>query len=226
MELLVARLDRFRDLYPVTVSVVRVLTTLVLQPLYGSIHQAVYDGLASAVAVPPSAAYFCDCLSWVPVAIRTGTDASRIVRHLNLFLKVRGPAVFALASRILNETIRAAPPPQKDSIAMEAYLTFLSDHAEHQSYYTGRYLRTFAGIFAGLGNDTLFPFCVNSAKAVRFLPVFLCLAEVFTRVGRGEWTNGLVDTLVTVVEVPQHKQALELLSSSLTRESFELACAA
>jgi hypothetical protein len=226
-ELLTARLDRFRHIYPVALSEVRVLTTLVLQPMYSSLHQAVYDGLAGAVTVPPSAAYFTDCLSWIPTAIRAGTDASRIIRSLNLFLKVRSPMIFSLASRILNEQIKAAPPRQRDAIAMDACFTFLSDHSDHQSYYTGKYLRTFADIFAGLGGDTLFYFCINSAKAVRFLPVFMCLVVVVARAGKGEWTARLIEGLLGTIEVPQHRQAIEALRDGpLTREAFELACVA
>jgi hypothetical protein len=89
--------------------------------------------------------------------------------------------MFTLACRILKEQIRMAAGQNRDSIAMEAYFTFLSDHSEHQSYHRDRYLQA----FARLGGDTLVHFC--SFNEGRPVPAGLCcLARVFRTLGQGD----------------------------------------
>jgi hypothetical protein len=226
-ELLISKIDRFRQLYPVAFSEVRVLTTIVLQPMYSTFHQTIYDGLTAASNVPLSSPYFYDSIGWIPTAIRQGTDASRITRGLNLFIKVRSPPLFGIAARILTEEIRTASPEQKDALAMENYFVFLSDHADHQSYYTGRYLRVFSDIFAGLQRDTLFHFCVNCMKALRFVPVFSCLVHVIRKINDPAWTETLLEGILSVAENPDHRRAIEMIrEGQFTREAFQLACLA
>jgi hypothetical protein len=80
--------------------------------MYNPFHEVIYDGLAAASIIPFSSPYFCDSIAWIPTATREGADTSRATRGLNLFIKMRSPAIFAVAARVLTEEIKAGPPEQ------------------------------------------------------------------------------------------------------------------
>jgi hypothetical protein len=221
----IEKFERYAPIDDAVASVVRILTALVVNPTYAAIHPAVHAALASTARYPPSAAYLCEALAWLPTVIREGTNADAIIGEVKLFMRIHSPHIFALAAAVLTEQITAASPARRDELAMNAYFTFLNEHAEHQSYFTTLYLQGFAGIFQTLDKDTLFHFCVNSAKALRFLPVFLCVTEVVRDLEDAGWTQALALALSGIVEGAAHQRALEIMmGSGITREAIELAC--
>jgi hypothetical protein len=224
---LLTRFQRFARISGVVATATGLATVVLLRPTYAPIHDAVFDALAETAAVPPSAAYFCDALAWIPPAVRCGRNADGVVAQANLFMRINSPQAFALAAAVLMELIRAAPPQRKDAVAMEAFLTFLSDHAEKQGLFTAFYLRGFADVFDGLEKNTIFHFCANTVKAVAFLPCLLCVAAVVKRVADQEWTRELVEALVTLVDEPAQQNAFKCLcGGQLTREAIDAAWAA
>jgi hypothetical protein len=222
----IERFERFTSIEGVVASLVRIFMALAVNPTYAVVHSTIHAALAGIARYPPSAAYFCDGLAWLPTVTRDGANVEPTLASLRLFMRIHSPQIFALAAGILTAQIRIATPDRKDAVAMEAYLTFLSEHTENQSYFTTLYLRGFAGIFQALDKHTLFHFCINSAKALRFLPVFFCIAEVMRDVADAEWVRMLADALLGIVEAPAHRQAIEkLVVSGINHEAFMLACA-
>jgi hypothetical protein len=226
-QILIKRFGLFVAIHGIVATAISLLTGLFLRPAYSPLHDAIYETFLETAAHQPSSACFCDALAWLPSAIRSGRNVEAVVARLNLFMRIHSPHIFALAAAVLTEQIRAAKAERKDALAIEAYFTFLSEHSENQGYYTAYYLRGFADVFEGLGRNTLFHFCANSAKAVRFLPFFCCVAAVVQKVGDHEWTHELVKALLTMVDSPAHRRALECIRDGpLAREAIDAACSA
>jgi hypothetical protein len=106
-----------------------------IQPVYRSFHQSICDKLLFAIHTSPSLPFFSDYLAWIPAAIRSGVITREALGDLDLLAHVRSPSMFNLALSTLREELNANLA-RKVKVAIESSLTFLTGHANHQSYYS------------------------------------------------------------------------------------------
>jgi hypothetical protein len=223
-ETLLKQFPKYQRIREVSRSAVAILSTILEQPLYGQIHRTIYEGLAFTTALQPGNAAFCGLQRWLIVAVR---NCGNFDATLNFVGRVRNMELFELALAVLAEQFRKAPAEQKELMMMDSFFKFLSDHADNQSYYSYAYLSRFYRMFADMKQDALFHFCLNAMKAIRFLPVFLCVARVIRGVGDADWIAALVDQLVLVAGAREHVSALERLKDirKIDSEALRLASA-
>jgi hypothetical protein len=224
-ELLVSRFPRFRGIREITVSTINLVSRIIMEPSYSPSHPRIYDGLLFSLSLQSSSAAFCDSLRWVPIAIRMSAAYRSLGNWLNMFVRVRNVETFQLAIAVLSEQVEKTPLDQREAIVMDSFLKFLSDHRDHQSIYSCYYLTSFMRFFLMLQRDALFHFCVNCVKSVRFLPVFLCFADVLRNVRDPEWCAQMLEELVLVTVTKEHTQALAALKASgkINQEAVRLA---
>jgi hypothetical protein len=202
---------------------IQIINRWLIQPVYRSFHQFICDGLMFTLKTSPALPYFCDYLAWIPTAIHSGVSCKELMGRLDLLSQVRSPAIFILALAILKEQL-LANAPRRDTLAIDSCLTFLTDHSRNQSYYSIVYLRKFIGMLADVHRDAMFHFCMNAAKMVRFLPVFLAVCDAVKRVGDPEYATFLIAAMTQITNSDDHRRALEMVRGGpLTRESLALA---
>jgi hypothetical protein len=224
-ELLVDRFPRFRGIKDITNWAINLISRMIMHPSYSQFHARIYEGLAFSLSLQNSSAAFCDSLRWVPIAISMSEAHQSLGNRLNMFMRVRNVETFQLAVAILSAQVAKTPLDQREAIVMDSFLKFLSDHRDNQSIYSCYYLRCFMRFFLVLHRDALFHFCINCVKSVRFLPVFLCLADVLKSVGDPEWSAKMLEQLVHMIMTKEHGQALTALNASgrINQEAVKLA---
>jgi hypothetical protein len=202
---------------------IQIINRWLIQPVYRSFHQFICDQLMSTLTTSPAVPYFCDYLGWIPTAIQSGVSVKELMGRLDLLSQVRSPSIFRLALAILREQLRANAA-RRDTLAIDSCLTFLTDHSRNQSYYSIDYLRAFVGMLADVHRDAMFHFCMNAAKTIRFLPVFLAVCDAIKRAHDPDFSAFLVTAMIQLTDSEDHRRALEIARDGpLTREALTLA---
>jgi hypothetical protein len=201
----------------------QIINRWLIQPVYRSFHQFICDKLMFTLTTSPTVPYFCDYLAWIPTAIRSGVSCKELMGQLDLLSQVRSPSIFNLALVILREQLRANAA-RRDTLAIDSCLTFLTDHSQNQSYYSIEYLRKFIGMLADVHRDAMFHFCMNAAKTVRFLPVFLAVYDAIKHAQDSDYNAFLITAMIQLTDSENHRRALEMIRDGpLTREAITLA---
>jgi hypothetical protein len=202
---------------------IQIVNRWLIQPIYKSFHQFICERMMFTLKTSHAMPWFCDYLSWIPTALRSGVSCKELMGRLDLLSQVRSPPIFNLTVAVLKEQL-TLDPRRRDTLDIDSCLTFLTDHARNQSYYSIVYLRKLVALLAELHRDVTFHFCMNALKTLRFLPVFLAICDIIKRVGDPEYSGFLVTTMAQMTPSEGHRRALEMIGDgTLSREALAVA---
>lgn len=215
VKLCLRRPERFWRLAAPRELIADIVNTVLVNNHYPTTHKKITDYLKWTLSISSRSASYVINLRWLPLALVRVPDCKVMTQSLDLFSNIRSVEIFDLAIDILTAHLESVGMKEKGEIIMNSFMTFLSDHRDHQNCHSFYFLNSFSRFFENADSQQLLlHFFVNAQKSVRFFPVCVCLAVAIKRSKKPLMFVDILHILEGIVGDGPRRDALVLLRDS------------
>ena len=223
VNVMVSRLFRLMHMPWASHLVAEIVEAVFSNSVFSGAQNRILVAFDYALTDSPSLPYYSLNMEWLPTVVSKVADFEPLIEKSNLFANIKDLEGFNLAMSVLKAQLRRLFSSQRSRAIMYAVLTFLSNHAQNQSYFTLYYLIELSKLCDGVP-DMLMNLAGTGLASVRFFPLCVCLAAAVKRATDKGAIVAIIRDLEDRLATDSQKQAFKLIEGDFdSKQLIELA---